>query len=62
MGEEQLALTGSLEVLQDEIDVFKDRIDSASEAELLSFYPLCAAKFIKQFYCRHAKNKIYLSQ
>ena len=34
MGEEQLALTGSLEVLQDEIDVFKDRIDSASEAEL----------------------------
>ena len=40
MGEEQLALTGSLEVLQDEIDVFKDRIDSASEAELLSFYLL----------------------
>jgi len=62
MGEEQLALAGSLEVLQDEIDVFKDRIDSASEAKLLSFYPLYAAKVIKQFYCRHAKNKIYLSQ
>ena len=59
MEEEQRALTGSVKALEEEMDKFKDRIGSASEGVLLSFYPLYGAKVVKQFHCYDAKTRRY---
>ena len=59
MEEKRRALTGSVKALDDEMNLFKNRIDSASEGVLLSFYALYGAKVVKQFHCYDAKTRRY---
>ena len=59
MVEKREAVNESLEAMQEEINVFKDRIDSATEGELVSLYPLYGAKVVKQFGCYNDKTRKY---